>query len=103
MALRKGGGCRMDVWEVPCSSCPGLDRGSLMEVRPKHSRLSTALMTARGFLTRHEARQCWAKPTTVSKRLTRRNREAVPDRLVFINPACCLARLVSQRETTAGE
>src|SRR5262249_22206088 len=25
----------MDVWEVPCSSCSGLDRGFLMDVGPK--------------------------------------------------------------------
>ena len=24
----------MDVWEVPCSSCSGLDKGFLMDVRP---------------------------------------------------------------------
>src|SRR5262249_41846091 len=24
----------MDVWEVPCSSCPGLDKGPLMDVGP---------------------------------------------------------------------
>jgi hypothetical protein len=26
----------MDVWEFPCSSCSGLDRGFLMDVGPKH-------------------------------------------------------------------
>ena len=26
----------MDVWAVPCSSCSGLDKDSLMDVRPKH-------------------------------------------------------------------
>jgi len=31
MALRNRGWCRMDVWEVPCSSCSGLDRGFLMD------------------------------------------------------------------------
>jgi hypothetical protein len=25
----------MDVWEVPVSSCPGLDRGPLMDVGPE--------------------------------------------------------------------
>src|SRR6516162_9492084 len=25
----------MDVWEVPVSSCPGLDRGPLMDVGPQ--------------------------------------------------------------------
>jgi hypothetical protein len=25
----------MDVWEVPYSSCPGLDRGFLMDVGPE--------------------------------------------------------------------
>src|SRR5262245_3278238 len=34
MAPRRGGRCRMDVWEVPYSSCPGLDRGSLMDAGP---------------------------------------------------------------------
>src|SRR5262245_36261874 len=32
----------MDVWEVPCSSCSGLDRGFLMDVGPprgEHFRL----------------------------------------------------------------
>ena len=27
----------MDVWEVPQSSCPGLDKGFLMEVRPQRT------------------------------------------------------------------
>jgi hypothetical protein len=27
----------MDVWEVPVSSCPGLDRGPLMDVGPKRA------------------------------------------------------------------
>ena len=28
----------MDVWEVPCSSCSGLDKGFLMDVGPKHAK-----------------------------------------------------------------
>ncbi len=27
----------MDVWEVPVSSCPGLDRGPLMDVGPEYT------------------------------------------------------------------
>jgi hypothetical protein len=26
----------MDVWEIPLSSCSGLDRGFLMDVGPEH-------------------------------------------------------------------
>src|SRR5262249_17041309 len=29
----------MDFWEVPCSSCSGLDRGFLMDLGPKRTRL----------------------------------------------------------------
>src|SRR5262249_47374114 len=41
----------MDVWEVPNSSCPGLDSGPLMDVGPKHAR-HPATAHSRGIMAR---------------------------------------------------